>query len=525
MKEMYDIIIIGAGAVGCAIARELSRYRLRIAVLEKECDVAAGTSGRNSAVVHAGFNNRPGTLMARMCVEGNQGFEALCRELDVPYKKTGKLVVGYDEEDREALKKLIRQGEENGCIGLRLIEKDEVDMMAPRVGGICAMYSPETAIFDPFLYTLSLAENAQKNGAEFYFEEEVSEVMRGDPGISGARTCQTISEENSVSGIGKNISEEDTDPGTSRTLAEEFSLKTAKGHIFRSRIVINSAGLGSAKVASLAGIDKYRLYPCRGEYLILDKKAGAYLDMPVYPVPRPGIGGLGVHLTPTVHGNMIIGPSAEYLDDGEDYATTKEVMDRLLTEARQLLPILTKGDIIGTYAGIRSKQTSPQSGGYADFTICEEEELPGWINLIGIESPGMTASMPIARYAAGIVGRRIPLKPDPYFDPYHKNILRFAQLSPERQAELIKEDPEYGEIVCRCNQVTKKEIRQAIENPLGVRSVSAIKYRAWATTGRCQGGYCMTRIASMLENEYGLKPEEITYRGSGSEMFTGHVKS
>ena len=180
---------------------------------------------------------------------------------------------------------------------------------------------------------------------------------------------------------------------------------------------------------------------------------------------------------------------------------------------------------LGTYAGIRSKQTPPQSGGYADFTICEEEELPGWIDLIGIESPGMTASMPIARHVAGILERRIPLLPDPDFDPRHRNILRFAQQSPEVQAKLIEEDPEYGEIVCRCNQVTKKEIRQAIENPLGVRSVSAVKYRAWATTGRCNGGYCLARIVDMLEKEYGIPPEEITFRGPGSEMFTGHVKN
>lgn len=510
MKEMYDIIIIGAGAVGCAIARELSRYRLRIAVLEKECDVAAGTSGRNSAVVHAGFNNRPGTLMARMCVEGNQGFEALCRELDVPYKKTGKLVVGYDEEDREALKKLIRQGEENGCKGLRLIGQQELTKMAPRVSGICAMYSPETAIFDPFLYTLSLAENARENGVDFYFEEEVTQVFHEREDKYHPADSDDLL---------------DYFCRLSLHLPNRFVLTTSRGLRFQAPIVINSAGLGSARVAALAGIHKYKLYPCRGEYLILDKKAGAYLDMPVYPVPRPGIGGLGVHLTPTVHGNLIIGPSAEYLDDGEDYATTKDVMDRLLKEARQLLPSIGRSDIIGTYAGIRSKQTSPQTGGYADFTICDEEELPGWINLIGIESPGMTASQPIARFVTELVGRRIPLGTTPGFNPRHRNILRFAQISPERQAELIKEDPEYGEIVCRCNQVTKKEIRQAIENPLGVRSVSAIKYRAWATTGRCQGGYCMTRIASMLENEYGLKPEEITYRGSGSEMFTGHVKS
>lgn len=482
MKQ-YDVVIIGAGAVGCAIARELSRFELRIAVLEKECDVAAATSGRNSAVVHAGFNNKPGSLMARLCVEGNLGFEALCRELDVPYRKTGKVLVAFDEEDLAILRKTIAQGVKNGCEGLRLIDAEELRTLAPGVGGIGGMHSPNTAIFSPFDYCIALAENAAVNGAEFRFNSPVIGIERRETGFA----VQTPSEE------------------------------------FRSTLLINCAGLYSDKISEMAGVPGYHIYPCRGEYYILDKVADK-LPIPAYPAPKPGIGGLGVHLTPTIDGNLIIGPSAEYIDEREDYACTSKIMDKLFTEAKQLLPSLERRDIIGNYAGIRPKQAPPGEGGFRDFVIQEEESCPGLINLIGIESPGLTASMPIARMVRDIVGNTLTLCDKPDFIAERKGSVRFRDLPEEEQARLIAEDPEYGEIVCRCQKVTKREVRQAIENPLGARSISAIKYRAWATTGRCNGGYCLTRIVNMLVDEYGMKPEEITYRGEGGKMFAGVVK-
>lgn len=484
METQFDVLIVGAGAVGCAIARELSRSQLKTAVLEKECDVAGGTSGRNSAVVHAGFNNRPGTLMAQLCVEGNENFEALCAELDVPYNKTGKLLVAFDESEMETLSRLVRQGETNGCKGLRLIGQEEVQRMAPNVGGIGAMHSPNTAVFDPFLYTVALAENAAQNGVEFFLDHEVTSIKK-----SGAHFI--ISTPN-----------------------QEFS----------ARILINCAGLYSDKISAMAGVDEYHIYPCRGEYLILDKIAQEYLDIPVYPAPHPGIGGLGVHLTPTIHGNIIVGPNAEYIDQRDDYATVQETLDQLFKEAQMLLPVLQPKDIIGSYTGIRSKLAPPEEGGFRDFVIKEEPAVPGFINLVGIESPGMTASMPIAKRVSAMVREQLSPAENPAFDPRRQGILRFAEQTQEKKAQLIAEDPDYGEIICRCQQVTKKEIRQAIENPLGAKTISAIKYRAWPTTGRCQGGYCLTRIVEMLEKEYGLSPQEITHRGKGSELFAGRVK-
>ena len=502
-----DILIIGAGGVGCAIARELSRYKFNITVLEKECDVAAGTSGRNSAVVHAGFNNNPGSLMASLCVEGNEGFEALARDLGIPYQKTGKILVAFDDEDMDILRRMAAQGETNGCKGLRLIDADELHENVPGVGGIGGMLSPETAIFDPFTYCVALAENALTNGVDFRFNSEVTAIER-------------LSAKSPLA---------DTKAATGKDTPSNFLVTTSAGTQSQAPILINCAGLFADHISELAGVLGYHLYPCRGEYFILDKVADPLLPMPVYPAPKPGIGGLGVHLTPTIDGNIIIGPSAEYIDDNSDYACTAPVMDKLFSEAKMLLPALKRKHIIGNYAGIRPKLAPPGEGGYHDFVIKEEEVCPSLINLIGIESPGLTASVPIARMVCDIVAKNLARagtnmieKPD--FISTRKAPIRFRDLSEAEQAKLIEQDPEYGEIICRCQKVTKREIRNAIENPFGAHSISAIKYRAWATTGRCNGGYCLTRIVDMLIHEYGINPDEITYRGSGSELFSGEVK-
>ena len=519
--QQSDILIIGAGGVGCAVARELARYQLRITVLEKECDVAAGTSGRNSAVVHAGFNNKTGSLMASLCVEGNEGFEALAHDLGIPYKKTGKILVAFDEEDMDILRRMAAQGEANGCRGIRLIDADELHQYVPGVGGIGGMLSPETAIFDPFTYCVALAENALVNGVEFKFNSEVISIGRAD-------AVSPVADTNAAAETGVKANTEANRP-------PYFLVTTSTGARYQAHVLINCAGLFADHISEMAGVSGYHLYPCRGEYFILDKVADSLLPMPVYPAPKPGIGGLGVHLTPTIDGNIIIGPSAEYIDDNSDYACTAPVMEKLFSEAKKLLPALVRKHIIGNYAGIRPKLAPPGEGGYHDFVIKEEEACPGLINLIGIESPGLTASVPIARVVidivkgiavrhAGCVDKELILIRKPDFISIREAPIRFRDLSEDEQAKLIKEDPEYGEIICRCQKVTKREIRNAIENPFGARSISVIKYRAWATTGRCNGGYCLTRIVDMLIHEYGINPDEITYRGYGSELFSGEVK-
>lgn len=622
---IYDALIIGAGAVGCALARELSKYELNTIVLEKDSDVAAGTTGRNSAVVHAGFNNKPGSLMAKFCVKGNQGFEELCKDLDVPYKKTGKLVIALDKDDEAGLDKIFAQGKDNGCRGLRIVGREEIREMVPGVDGYKALYSPETAITNPFLYCIALAENALENGVEFRLNTEVTGIRRTDKGIfavkavtanrdadRGRTAChdsQVIDRRANDDGRAAGYTlrtdnrddEQDKDEQNKGQVSSIGSKQATKRKTYKSeeeflsRMVINCAGLNADKISAMAGVDKYRLYPCRGEYFLLDKDEAGILPMPVYPVPKATAGGLGVHLTPTCEGNIIIGPSAVYIDANDDYSSTRPVMDRLLRDAKTLMPGISGIQPIGNYAGIRPKLAPPGEGGYRDFVIKEEETCPGLVNLIGIESPGLTASVPIAEYAADIVlaglsgrgavnisakgkskgkdkdkdkdicittgagqkcvgasagtsaaageavkryesGRegcgceddsragfsKIPEKAD--FKKTRRGIVRFREQPPEVQAELIRQDPEYGDVICRCQTITRSEIRQAIENPLGARSISAIKYRAWPTTGRCNGGYCLPKIIEMLVYEYGMKPEEIKYRGEGSEMLTGFVK-
>ncbi|MCL2772819.1 MAG: NAD(P)/FAD-dependent oxidoreductase [Oscillospiraceae bacterium] len=482
-KISYDVAVIGAGAVGCAAAYTLAEYEMSVCVIEKEADVASGASGRNSAVSHAGFNSKRDSRAAHYCVRGNRGLEAVCRRFNVPFKKTGKLIVAMDESDIDGLYKLVADGEYNGVDGLSIITAGEAAEYAPGIPCVGAMMSSNTAIFDPFRYAIALAENAAVNGVTFFFESPVSSITN----INGG-----------------------------------FAIK-AGGHDIRTRYIVNAAGLFSGEILRMAGGTYYPIYPCRGEYYVLDKKSKAKLAIPVYPVPKPGIGGLGVHLTPTTGGNIIIGPSAEYIDDPEDYACTREVMDNLISEAKILFPAINQKDIIRSYSGIRAKLVS--SGGFGDFIIGEDAKVPGMFNLIGTESPGLTSSLPLAEDIVGMIVQKCGVR--------HKSESRiktrmletpFNRLTDGEKHEKIKTDPLYGEIVCRCENITKAEIIHAIENPLGVRTLAGIKYRTRATMGRCQGGFCLTRIAAILTREYGMKPEEITYRGKGSELLAGKTK-
>lgn len=483
MKK-YDAIIVGGGAVGCAIAYTLSQYDLNIALLERNPDVAMGTSGKNSAVVHAGFNNRPGSLMARLCVEGNQNFASVCRRLDVPYRACGKLVVGFDEQDMDILRGLVKGGRENGCRGLELIGSEEMRRLEPGIGGVGAMYSKDTAITNPFLYTIHLCEAAIRNGVECYMNHEVTDVRR---------------------------------EGKSFVLA-------AGGEEFSCGVIINSAGLFADRIAAMAGDDRYHIYPCRGEYLILDQHAGTMISRPVYPAPHKGVGGLGVHLTTTMSGNVLIGPNAEYIDDKNDYATRPEVLETLFAEAQQLCPQLTRNLIIGQYTGIRAKLVAKGQANFGDFIIEESDQAEGLINLIGIESPGLTASLPIARMVAEILGHKTELRPNERFQAEYRGPVRFREKSREEQDALIAENPAYGEIVCRCEMVTRAEIVQALHNPLGAHSIVSIKNRLRATMGRCQGGYCTPKLVNLMMEELGLEPQEIDYRRPGDTPFPGRVK-
>ena len=486
MTEGYDVLIVGAGVIGCAVARELSRYRLSICVVEKGPDICMETSNRNSAVLHAGYNNQPGSFMARFCVEGNRGFDKVAEELDIPYRRTGKLVVGFTEEDLEALRKLKAQGEKNGIKGMEIVGRDFIAGKAPLVQGNFALWSPTTAILDPFQFTFGLAENAAENGVHFFCGREVTAISLEEDGI--------------------------------------YTIAAGRGR-FRSRWIINCAGLGADKISAMLGMEDYTIYPCRGEYYVLDKRLKETLPLPVYPVPNYKTGGLGIHLTPTLEGNILVGPSTEYIRSRGDYSSTREIMDLLIRDGSRIYPYLKQEYFIRNFAGIRPKLSPKEVGGYHDFVIERRADTaPHAVNLVGIESPGLTSAVPIARQVVSLMREEEDLQKRPDFQPFRRRFPVFRDKTPEEQAELIRQDPDYGEILCRCETITKAEVLHAINSVPGAGTVTGVKYRCRAMMGRCQGGYCQTRITELLMREKGFRPEELLYERQGSYIFTGEVR-
>jgi len=483
----YDVLIIGGGVVGCAIARELSRFQVKTAVVEKELDVGFGTSCRNSGVLHAGFNYTPGTLRAYLCVKGNALMDELCRDLKVKIRRIGKLTVALDKDDEATLHRLKAQGDANGVPGLELIGGARMRTIQPGVEGALALYSPSSSILSPYALTIGLAENALDNGAHFHLGQEVVSIAQS-------------------AGSG-------------------WRVGTASGDSFTAEVIVNAAGLYAAEVCGMAGIMDYHIYPCRGEYYVLDKRLNGTLNALIYPAPKKNSPGLGIHLTPTVDGNILIGPSAQYLDDPADYGCSACVMEDLRREGQNLLPDIRVTDYIRSFSGNRAKRTPPSVGGNADFVIEDRRDKEGFINLLGIESPGLTSSPAIALMVREMVEKHVVLRPNPSFNPLRQgSALFFSELPSEEKADLIAKNPNYGEIVCRCEKITKQEILDAIHNPLGARTLASIKYRARASMGRCQGGFCIPRIARILRDEFGFRPEDFLKSGASSPLFVGNVR-
>lgn len=484
MENTYDVIIIGGGAVGSAIAREMARYTLKVGVLEKNLDVCYETSGRNSGVVHGGFAYDPGTFKAALSVEGNALFDDLARELDFPFLRCGKLLVGNTDEDLISLKKTMVQGQINGVKNLRIIDEDELHHLVPDVTGKFAMFSPDSGIVDPFRYTIALAENAVLNHVDYFLDHEVTDISFVKDKI--------------------------------------YEIKTKNG-FFRTRWVVNSAGLNCARISDMLGIKGYHVIGSKGDYIVLDERVGKLLPMPVYPVPSNTY--MGIHVTNTIDGNVIVGPNAETVCDFTYYGVPKKNMDFLATNAQKLWPCINKSDYIRCYSGILPKWVD-ENGAIQDFKIeIRDDVAPHAINLVGIESPGLTAAVPIARYVIKLMCEREKLIPNPDFNPRRKGIRRFWNASKKDKEELIHENPDYGKIICRCEKVTKAEILQAIHNPLGVCTLTGIKYRTRSMMGRCQGGYCQMRVAAMIEEELGILKTDMIYAQKGSWLFSGDVRS
>jgi len=481
----YDVIVVGGGVVGCAVARELSRYDLEILLLEKESDLAEGISKANSGVIHGGFNVPPGSLKARTNVAGLRKIYGLASELHVPHRKTGKLVIALTDDERPRLEELKADGDRSGSPDLEIVGESEIRNIEPLARGRWALYSPHTGIISPYEFTIALAECARRNAARVLLDAPVLSV---------------------------------------ELRAGLFRLGTPKG-AFAARRVVNSAGLFADEVARLAGISDFRIYPYRGEYLVTDKDPGFKLRLPLYPVPPKDDPGLGIHITPTMEGNILLGPSAEDIRDKTDIASTRSVMERLKDEAGRLMPELRRAPFIHAYSGIRPKLVDPQGREkFRDFVVEESGARPGWINILGIESPGLTSAPAIAEMVVEMIGAKEDLRLKTGFDPGLPENPRFAALADGERAAKVAGNPDCGEMVCRCEHVPRAEVAAALRNSFGARTMDALKRRTRCGMGRCQGGFCTPRIVEIMQEE-GIPLDGITKRGGGSRLFYGRIKS
>lgn len=409
-------------------------------------------------------------------------FPQLAKELDVPLNLCGKHVIARTQEELKDLEDIKTVGEANEAKGLTIISGKELKKREPNIDALAALHSPVAGIISPYLFTIAFAENALKNNVKIHLNTQVLDIKQSP---------------------------------------NNYKVTTNKETFYTDKVV-NCAGLYADKISAMVGLDNYKLYPCRGEYLVLDKQCKDLINTMIYPVPPKIAGVLGVHLTPTIHGNVLIGPSAEFINGREDSKTTKEKIKQLIKEAKEILPSIPFDHIIYSFSAVRSKITPPEEKGSRDFII--QEDLENFINLIGIESPGLTSSPAIAKMVVDLIKKNWDIKENLDFDPTRKRPIPFRDSSRTKQATLIKKDPTYGEMVCRCEHVSKREVLNAINNPLSTKTISAIKYRTRAGMGRCHGGFCLPKIVEILKEEIGLPTQEIYLKNQNSPLFVGKTK-
>lgn len=472
---MYDVIIIGAGVTGCAIARELSRYCLDICVIEKNQDVGEGASKANSGIVHGGYDARPGSLMAKLNVEGNRMMERLSKELDFPFKRIGSMVICTTEKEEKKLWDLFDQGRENGVPRLSMLTGEEARKIEPNLpeAVVAALYVPTGGIVCPFGLTIALAENACVNGVEFKLDTEVTLVEK---------------------------------------MREGYAVTTDRG-VYGTKVVVNAAGVYADYFHNMVSRRKIKITARRGEYCLLDRKAGGHVSHTIFQLP--GKYGKGVLVTPTVHGNLLIGPTAADVEDKENTGTTRAGLEEVASKAGASVANLPMRQVITSFAGLRAHEERH------DFIIRELRGAKGFVDVAGIESPGLT-SAPAIGVMAGEIVRNI-LKPEEkkYFCATRKGMVDVDGLTKEELAALIEEDPKYGNIVCRCERVSEGEILDAIRRPLGAKTLDGVKRRTRAGMGRCQGGFCTPRIMEILAREWNMDIGEITKCGNGSGIIEG----
>lgn len=481
---MYDVAIIGAGVVGSAVARELSKYRINVCVIEREEDVCCGTSKANSAIIHGGFDAAPGSLKAKLNVRGNALMDELSKDLDIPFKRNGSLVVCTGEQDRNGLTTLLEKGRANGVPGLRILEREELLSMEPNLSDdvTCALYAPTGGIVCPFHMTMAFAENAYTNGVSFFLNTQVTKIEK--------------------SGNGYRLDTRHTDTGQTE--------------VFDAKIIVNAAGVYADTLNNMVSEKKMHITARKGEYCLLDKDAGTHVSHTIFQLPSKM--GKGVLVTPTVHGNLLVGPTAADVENKEAVNTTAEGLALLTQTAGRSVKNIPMRQVITSFAGLRAHEDGD------DFIIEESPDAKGFINAAGIESPGLSSAPAIAEMVADIVKTILPLEKNPDFIGTRKGILRPDTLSIDERNQLIKEHPEYGTIICRCEMITEGEIMDAIHRPLGARSLDGIKRRTRAGMGRCQSGFCSPRTMEILEREVPLDMFDITKSGVGSNIAVGYNK-
>ena len=474
LPKQADVVVIGGGVVGCAIARELSRYSLNVVLLERAPDVAMGTSKANSGILHAGFDAEPGTWKARLNVRGAQLYREISEDLGIPRRRVGSLVVALDEAQRNTLEALRLRGIENGLTGLALWGRDEVlahePNLSPDVTG--ALWAPMAAIVCPFTATFAFAENAVLNGAHI---------------VTGC----------AVTGI---------DVVDNRTTAVETTL----GRI-EAPFVVNAAGVHSGEVAEMAGDDSFTITPRRGEYILFDHSVSDLVRSVVFPTPTEV--SKGILVAPTVHGNVFIGPNASEVDNSEDHETTRHGFDEIISGARRMVPKLPLANAITEFAGVRAV------AGH-DFVIGPSPVVRGLVHAAGIQSPGLTAAPAIAETVVAYLGEAgLKLVADPAFTPVNPVRPKFAEMSAGERTKLIAANPLYGRIICRCELITEGEIVEAIHAPSGARTMDGVKRRVRAGMGRCQGGFCGPRVTAILARELGIAVTDVRKDSEGSWLY------
>ena len=472
---MYDVAIIGAGVIGCAVARELSHYNVTACVTEREEDVCCGTSKANSAIIHGGFDATPGSLKAALNVRGNEMMDQLSKELDIPFKRNGSLVVCTKDQNRADLEALLNKGLQNHVPGVRIIEGEELTQLEPNLSDdvVAALYAPTGGIICPFQLTIAFAENAHENGIEFLLNTEVTGIKKTN---------------------------------------SSYVLSTSKGYL-EAKVVVNASGVYADILNNMVSEHKLEIIARRGEYLLLDKTAGNHVSHTIFQLP--GKMGKGVLVSPTIHGNLLVGPTAVDVDNKESTNTTRAGLDSLAIATSPSVKNVPLRQVITSFAGLRAHEVQ------GDFVIGESADAEGFFHAAGIESPGLTSAPAIGELLASQIAEKLGLTLKPNYKTSRKGILNPETLSLEERNALIKEQPAYGNIICRCEMITEGEILDAIHRPLGARSLDAIKRRTRAGMGRCQAGFCTPKVMEILEREVPMSVFDVTKKGGTSALVLG----